>query len=181
MPEYVNMLFSCAVILSVVALIVSHVIERRRKTAAAARMAADPVRVIAERVRRAFEKIASYTGHSEDLGGLCGRAAVQFCLEAERAGISAKLVHGNGHAYSMLSDKQIVDVTATQFTIPSSGDSYAPVEIGHISDKRFSSAKWWTSAESWDSVGEWLEKSEERLYGARRDWENDRKIMEETA
>lgn len=150
----------------------------RRKAEVAA--AEDPIRELAERVRRAFEAIAQKENISSNLGGLCGRAAVQFCLAAKEIGINARLVHGNGHAYSLLPDDRLVDVTATQFTHHWPGDDgYAPVEIGPRLSDRY--GDWWREYQAWDSVEEWLEKSNEPLYGARHSWKKDKEIVEATA
>lgn len=189
MPEYVNLVFFCATILFVLALIVSHVIGRRKAVAATRLAASDPVRFVANRVRRAFEKIAKEDRHAADLGGLCGRAAVQICLEARSQGVDGvKLVHGlGGHAFSRLPDGRIVDVTATQFK--GSGapvDGYAAVEIGREHDQLPS---WYKEDGAWENVEDWLASTEDpkpvsnsnhrHLYGARRYWERDRKIVEE--
>ena len=138
---------------------------------------------IADLVRRTFERIALAEGYSNDLQGLCGRAAVQVCLEAEQRGIPLRLVAAEGHAFSMTEDGEIVDVTATQFNyhdgIPS--DGYGPIEIGR--DHHDGLPWWYEEEESWADVREWLaEGTHNDLYYARSCWQKDRqKVILERA
>jgi len=142
---------------------------------------ADPVRSLGEKIRRAFEQIAKQEDYSDNLQGLCGRAAVQFCLEAEKVGIKARLVHGDGHAYSMLPGNRIVDLTATQFgrTHGAPPDGYEAVEIGQLDSGRYIE-RYYAPVEVWESVADWLENSKEQLYTARSKWRDDRRVVKAT-
>jgi hypothetical protein len=136
---------------------------------------------IAELIRGVFEKIAKEENRSNNLQGFCGRAAVQFCLEAEERGISADLVLGAGHAYSFVEGIGIVDVTATQF------NGFAGTEkvgYGRIEIKNSDALdhEWWYFEEfRWPSVQDWLEnwqlsddEDSEDLFDARSKMWNDR-------
>lgn len=78
------------------------------------------VKFIAEKVRLAFEEISEKENYGEasafnsDLGGYCGRAAIQLYLACKKAGIKIKIFEGIGHAFNEY-DGYIIDITATQF------------------------------------------------------------------
>ena len=146
------------------------------------------VMMLATCVRTAFEQIADEEDdYDPDLQGLCGRAAVQFCLAAEQHGMEGvRLVHSYGHAFSTLPDGRIVDVTATQFNYGFVGtppDGYAEVEIGRQHDEL---PRWYKEDVSWGSVSKWLEEAADEpnenrrdLYGARKNWEDDYDLVTE--
>jgi hypothetical protein len=133
---------------------------RRRKMNA---VDEDLVRRLALRIRLAFETIAKDEVMPANLQGMCGRAAVQFQLEAERPGIETRLAYGEGHAFNKLADGRIVDTTATQFNgYPGApADGYAQVEIGRIHDM---TPFWYEEEDSWGSVKEWLENTDSYEY-----------------
>lgn len=78
------------------------------------------VKLIAEKLRMAFEEISEKENYGEasafnfDLGGYCGRAAIQLYLICKKAGIKIKISEGIGHAFNEYGG-YIIDITATQF------------------------------------------------------------------
>lgn len=72
----------------------------------------------ARRARRwVRKKSMSLPYHRDDLGGMCGIAAVRLLKELYREGVRGRIVEGDGHAFVMYKD-YILDVTATQFDGP---------------------------------------------------------------
>jgi len=146
----------------------------------------DEIVEIAELVRGVFEAIAEVeVCWPGNLQGLCGRAAVQFCMEAEERGVPAYLVLGADHAYSFVEGVGIVDVTATQFNgFAGVMDGYGKVEVrrAEVQDH-----EWWYFEEfRWDSVGDWLDnwhlsdsEHSEDLFGARgMMWKDRDRVLE---
>jgi hypothetical protein len=132
------------------------------------------IRLAAEAVRTAFEEIAELENYGEDLNGLCGRAAVQFLLEAGRLGIGGVvLVKGSGHGFCRLADGRIVDTTATQFykLDGAPADGYGPVEIGRKHDRLPS---WYVEERHWDSFDAWRADMNASFFGASMSWKKDR-------
>jgi hypothetical protein len=70
---------------------------------------------IARRMRQAFEMIGGLEGGSEDLGGYCGRAAIQLRRACRREGIVIGLHTSDDHAFNSYQD-HLIDITATQFS-----------------------------------------------------------------
>lgn len=135
------------------------------------------VTAAATRVRRAFEEIR-HPGDS--LAGLCGRAAVQFRIEARRLGVEGvSIIHGEGHAFCRLVDGRIVDVTATQFNgcREAPPDGYSPVIIGALP---VDPPHWHKGRDRWSSLVAWL-CSGDSLYGARYSLFEDRAKVLETS
>jgi len=136
------------------------------------------IRMAAEAVRTAFEEIVELENYGEDLNGLCGRAAVQFLLEAERLGIEGVvLVRGIGHGFCRLADGRIVDVTATQFhkLDGAPADGYGPVEIGRRHEKLPS---WYCQMDAWPSFEAWISDETATFFGASMSWKKDREQVE---
>src|SRR3990167_11485989 len=86
---------------------------------------ASSIRSVARRVRRYLDRVAIEDGFSEDLNGLCGKAAAILYHALEHAGFNPKIAHTLGHAF-VLCEGYIVDVTATQFGQP---DQYADTVV----------------------------------------------------
>ena len=80
----------------------------------------EKVKSIARKVRRAFEEIEKEENYNEaddfgfDLGGYCGRAAIQLFIACKKEGIEINIEEGIGHAYNKFNN-YIIDITATQF------------------------------------------------------------------
>lgn len=80
----------------------------------------EKIKDIAKKIRKAFEEIERKEDYSEaslwgfDLGGYCGRAAIQLYLACKKSGIKIKIIEGIGHAYNEYNG-HIIDITATQF------------------------------------------------------------------
>lgn len=87
----------------------------------------EKIKDIAIKVRKAFEEIEKkdygyrfldYDGNDyyikNNLGGYCGRAAIQLFLACRRKNIDIEIEEGVGHSYNKLGD-YIIDITATQF------------------------------------------------------------------
>lgn len=77
------------------------------------------VRRIALRVRKWAEKLQKSPEASgcwdTDLCGMCAIASTRLHLRLQENGVPSEVVFGWGHAFVVIDDKFVVDITATQF------------------------------------------------------------------
>lgn len=100
----------------------------------------DYIRAIATAARTWAEQYAAEhpnIGGTHTLACYCAIASAKLWHMLRNAGINAKLVSNDHHAFVVVDD-WIVDITATQF-----GSEYEKVEIRHVDDVDSVDEWWW--------------------------------------